>query len=202
MMRVNNERYYIMLKDNWKTYLEPIGVKLPKENTWQRKTLEFLYENINEWVTKKAIMEGIGYTGTDLQAPRHLSAFGWYIKQDLKGKYKFVTTEKVYPKWIPDKRTTNIVAGDWDEIKKFYNYKCATCGSKEGELHNHINKITKIEKGHKDPELDLTIENTIPQCKYCNGRFKDNFKFDNYGLPVMFKIENVWTPVPNYNRKK
>ena len=108
----------------------------------------------------------------------------------------------VYPKWIPDKRTTNIVAGDWDEKKEMYDNKCATCGSKEGESHNHTNKIVKMEKGHKDPELDLTIENTIPQCNYCNKRFKDIYKFDNFGLPVMIKLENVWYNIPNYNRKK
>ena len=196
--------HFIMntLYNEWVKYLKPKGVKLPKEDTWGRKSLEFMYVNLNAWVSKEIIIEGIGYTGPDLQAPRHFSASGWYVEQDYKGNYKLVCVKETFPKWIPDKRTTNIASDSWDELKQKYNNECATCGSKEGEPHRHTNKKTKLEKGHKNPELDLTIENTIPHCNYCNKRFKDTYKFDNYGLPVMIKLEGVWYDIPNYDRSK
>ena len=191
-----------MLKDEWEVNLNPCGVKLPKEDSWKREVLEFLYENINEWVSKESIIEGIGYNGTDLQAPRHLASDGWYIKQDYKVSYKLVSVTKILPNWIPKKRTTNIPVADWESLKTYFKNKCASCGSDEGQPHIHTGQIVKLEKGHKDPDLDLTLENTIPQCNYCNKRHKDIFKFDNYGIPIMVKIEGVWVDIPNYNRTK
>lgn len=204
-MKLSNEftgENMITLHDVWNEYLKPEGVILPKEDTLSRETLEYLYKNLNKWVSKQNIIENIGYTGTDLQAQRHLSSKGWYIEQDYKGNYRLVTIKEVFPNWIPDKRTTNIASDSWDELKQKYNNECATCGSKEGEPHRHTNKKTRLEKGHKDPNLDLTIENTIPQCNYCNKRFKDTFKFDNYGLQVAIKLAGVWHDIPNYNRTK
>ena len=56
--------FYIMniLYNEWVKYLKPKGVKLPKEDTWGRKSLEFMYVNLNAWVSKEIIIEGIGYT--------------------------------------------------------------------------------------------------------------------------------------------
>jgi hypothetical protein len=186
----------------WKKYLEAKGVKIPRVGTWRRKTLEFLFITQNQWISKENIIKGIKYDGSDLQAPRHLSSSGWYIEQDYKGNYKLVTIKKTFPSWISNKRTTNITPNSWKELKQKYNNQCATCGSKEGKPHRHTNKKTKLEKGHKDPTLDLTIGNTIPQCNYCNKRFKDTYKFDNYGISVMIKLKGVWYDIPNYNRIK
>ena len=98
----------------WERYLKLKGVKIPRENTWGRKVLELLYKNKKEWVFKKDIIEGIDYSGPDLQAPRHLSAAGWYIEQDYKGGYRLVSVKEAFPQWIPDKRTTNITSGSWE----------------------------------------------------------------------------------------
>jgi len=190
------------LYDNWNGYLKPSGVTLSGEGTWNRKTLEYLYQNLNEWKSKEEIIRAIGYDGNDLQAPRHLPEKGWYIKQDNKANYKLVSVEKTYPNWIPDKRKTNISANSWEELKQKYNYECASCGSKESKPHRHTNKIVKIEKGHKDPDKDLTLDNTIPQCNYCNKRSKDTYKFDNYGWHIEIKLNGVWHKIPNYNREK
>lgn len=190
------------LQENWEKHLKNKGVKIPRADTWSRMSLEFLFKNQNRWVSKQKIIEGIGYDGSDLQAPRHLSANGWYLEQDYKGNYKLVNVNKPFPKWIPDKRNTDLSINSWKELKQKYKNKCATCGSEEGKPHNHTNKITKLEKGHKDPEKYLNIKNTIPQCNYCNKRFKDTYKFDNYGIPIMIKLKGVWYDIPNYNRTK
>jgi len=187
---------------NWNEHLKGKGVKLPRESSWGRKSLEFLYESIGTWVSKELIIEGISYTGSDLQAPRHLSAKGWFVEQDYRGNYKLVSVKETFPKWIPEKRTTNIASDSWNELKEKYNNECATCGSKEGEPHRHTNKKTKLERGHKDPDLDLKLDNMIPQCNYCNKRFKDTYKFDNYGLQVMIKLKGVWLDIPNYGTTK
>jgi len=190
------------LYEQWETHLKNSGVKIPGDVSWGRKSLEYLFKNLNRWVSKEDIIKGIKYNGYDLQAPRHLSSSGWYIEQDYRGNYKLITVKKPFPAWIPDKRTTDITSISWKELKQRYNNECATCGSKEGSPHRHTNKKTKLEKGHKDPTLNLTIKNTIPQCNYCNKRFKDIYKFDNYGLPILIKIKNVWYNIPNYDRTK
>ena len=192
----------ITLYDHWNEYLEPLGVKLSREGSWNRKTLEFLYQKLNQWISKEEIIGSIGYDGNDLQAPRHLSREGWFIEQDNKANYKLVSVKKTYPNWIPDKRKTNISTNSFEELKQKYNYECATCGSKENKPHRHTGKIVKIEKGHKDPDKDLTLDNIIPQCNYCNKRFKDTYKFDNYGIPIEIRLNGVWQKIPNYNREK
>jgi hypothetical protein len=184
----------------WEKSLKPLGVKLPKDSSWKRKTLEYLYKKEGEWVSKEAIICYIGYDRNDLQAPRHLPSSGWYIEQDFRGNYKLVSSTEILPNWIPEKRKTNIRVADWEGLKAHYKNKCASCGSDEGQPHNHTGKITKLEKGHKNPDLDLTIKNMIPQCNYCNKRYKDMYIFDSYGIAVEIKLNNIWNKIPNYNR--
>jgi hypothetical protein len=180
----------VTLHSEWMTNLRDLGVKLPGEGTFGRNTLEYLYTHINTWVAKESIISAINYKGNDLQAPRHLGASGWNIEQDFKGNYKLVTVAAVADSWIPNKRTTNISPIDFKSLKIKFNNECASCGSKEGTPHRHTNKITKLERGHKDPELDLTLDNMIPQCNYCNKRYKDRFKFDNYGMIVAVRTDD------------
>jgi hypothetical protein len=174
----------------WESNLKDLNVKLPKEGSWARKSLEYLYENIGTWKHKTDIIKGIGYNKTDLQ-PRHLNKqYGWYVEQDGKANYKLVSVTEVWPQWIPNKRTTIISAVDFDELKEKYNYQCASCGCKEGEPHRYnAGEIVKLERGHKDPDLDLKLDNMIPQCGYCNKRYKNRFKFDNYGMIIAVRVD-------------
>lgn len=78
---------------------------------------------------------------------------------------------------------------EWESIKKKYNYRCATCGSKEGEPNlKYSNSITKLQKGHKDPKRSLTINNIIPQCSECNRADKNNWIYNDKGRVI--KISN------------
>ena len=43
------------------------------------------------------------------------------------------------------------------------------------------NKTTKLEKGHMNPKLPLTLGNTIPHCSECNSQYKDKFIFNKLG---------------------
>ena len=40
------------LYDNWNGYLKPSGVTLSGEGTWNRKTLEYLYQNLKIYTKK------------------------------------------------------------------------------------------------------------------------------------------------------
>ena len=64
-------------------------------------------------------------------------------------------------------------------------------------------------KSIKDENTWLYIERTKTRGQMINlGRnvlLNNNVlvvKFDNYGIPIMVKIEGVWVDIPNYNRTK
>jgi predicted restriction endonuclease len=49
------------------------------------------------------------------------------------GSYKLVSLEKPYPAFAQDRRV-GFDTDDFDEIKKQYGYRCATCGSKMPDM--------------------------------------------------------------------
>ena len=49
--------------------------------------------------------------------------------------------------------------------------------------------ITLLQQGHKDPSLPLTLNNTIPQCQFCNRASRNYFIFDNKG-----RVEKIYDP--------
>ncbi len=75
-----------------------------------------------------------------------------------------------------------------------YGCKCACCGSKEGEPMSRSNGITKLEKGHMNPDLPLNYNNTIPQCQYCNGASLDKRMYNKKGETIAIKDKktNQW----------
>lgn len=135
----------------------------------------------------------IGKKINDLQAPRHLATqYGWCIQSGRNnpspdvpsGYYKLITLESSLPNFSK-KRRENYGNNDFEKIKKSYGYRCATCGSKEGEPHNYWkHTIVKLEKGHMDPTKSLSEGNIIPQCQCCNKAVKGKFKFSKSGLPT------------------
>lgn len=82
-------------------------------------------------------------------------------------------------------REGRLAAKSFDDLKFVYANKCVTCGIKEGEVDTRNNVKVKLQQGHMNPRKELTLENTIPQCQYCNQTNKDNFEFDMYGRPVI-----------------
>jgi predicted restriction endonuclease len=93
---------------------------------------------------------------------------------------------------IKEKRDSELLTESvWLSIKQEYNYKCACCGCSEGDEMTRANGICKLEKGHMDPDLPLTSDNTIPQCPYCNGSSKDKRKFNKKGDTIAIKEKNT-----------
>ena len=130
----------------------------------------------------------------DVQQARHLSKQKGYniisgTRGDINekipaGYYKLIDLENPYPSYKPDRRE-GIQSESFEELKKEYDYRCATCGSKEGEFHNiRKNEITKLQAGHMNPSKPLELGNIIPQCQVCNRPDRDRWIYDKMGRVI------------------
>lgn len=210
------EKFSLKLKEEFETYLKPLGVKFPKENTAKFYWLICLRKYIKKQVHKDAISEVLENLGLNLgkdQQVRHLAADGWYVlnkgdkvpdkKETIKSGFHMLYSvenckKNFYAKKL--KRQGRIAAKTWDDLKIVYSSMCATCGSVENKPNRYFpDKVTMLEQGHIDPNKPLSIDNIIPQCQYCNKAYKDKFMFDENGRivcimntePVIKSPENV-----------
>lgn len=206
---------YKILEDYHKKYLKKYNVKLPRlyfRGKYSKGALSLIYLARNypktHTVTKKELTDFIRnyYPDTnDVQQGRHLAAQqGWFIESGQRGdidtklksgEYRLITLKCPYPnfRYYEDKnRNTDmekVSKDEWENIKEKYNYRCATCGSKEGQPNlRYSNSITKLQKGHKDPNKSLTVNNIIPQCSECNRADKNNWIYNDKGRVI--KISN------------
>lgn len=204
-------KLYLEISSIYNEKLKEYGVKLPgllkgDQYTINALVLVYLYEKIGKVVSKQELtdfLRSMGHEVNDVQQARHLAQqAGWYIlsgtrgdieceKYNVKsGEYMLKTIEEPYPSFKNLKRTESLNVSSWEELKKKYDNRCATCGSKEGEL-NFLYPASKttLQQGHKDPSLPLTLENTIPQCPFCNRASRNYFVFDNKG-----RVEKIYDP--------
>jgi len=201
----NNEirEIYSMISDYYKKFLEKYGVKLPKltdtKSNYTKDALVLVYLAQDYPDTKKVSKEELTqfirqyYPNVpDVQQARHLGAQkGWFIaaggrdNKDVilaRGEYQLISLEKPYPAFhghrIEDTE-------EWEELKRQYGYRCATCGSKEGEPNIHWpNTITRLQKAHMDPSKPLVPGNIIPQCEKCNRADRNNWVYDERGRVI------------------
>jgi DNA-directed RNA polymerase subunit RPC12/RpoP len=215
-MKFSKEQIEILYKEietSWKNNLSKFGVSLPKLKNGNGYTkdalvLVYLYKNIGKSVSKEELTSFIKqyYSNVnDVQQARHLGQQkGWFILSGTRGdieskeykikagEYMLVTLEKHYPNFTNLRRDYNETESFWEQMKKEYNYRCATCGSEEGKPNIHYpSSITKLQKGHKDPTKQLTKDNTIPQCEKCNRADRNYFIYDNKGRVIQIANPNV-----------
>ena len=129
----------------------------------------------------------------DVQQARHLGKQkGWYIESGTRGdiassklnpgEYLLKTLEQPYPGFKYERRKSSV---NFDILKKQYDYRCACCGSKEGEPHRYSKSVkTVLHQGHMDPSKPLTPDNTIPQCDICNRPDRNWWVYDKRGRVV------------------
>jgi len=213
MKRLSDEeikKIYDMICKHHEKQLKQYGVKLPRltdsegNHTKDALVLVYLsqgYPNTKE-VSKGELTQFIRqyYPDTaDVQQARHLAAQkGWFIASGTRGnkhisldygEYKLITLERPYPGFIPQRRART---GDWEKIKVQYKYRCATCGSKDGEPNFHWpNTITKLLKAHMNPNKPLTPGNIIPRCEKCDRADRNNWVYDERGRVIKLANSNV-----------
>ncbi len=201
------EETYRMIKNYHERHLAVHGVKLPiLENaagyTKDALTLIYLaqgYPNTRA-VSKEELTQFIRsyYPNTnDVQQARHLGAQkGWFIaagsrdNRDVhleRGEYQLVSLERPYPAFHGHRAAE---AAGWEELKAAYGYRCATCGSREGEYHLHWpNTRTRLQMAHMNPLRGLVPGNIIPQCQKCNRADRNNWVYDERGRVI--KVANA-----------
>ena len=180
------------LENVWKEHLESKGVKLPKKGNL-RVALDYLYDNFGvgchiDSIKEYVISKGIILKGTDPVQVRHLRGqSGWYIVKEDKFHHKLVSVTDCTPGYIPEKRASKLNDANWTTMKEEYGYACVNCGSKEGEpLRWDQTRITVLQQGHMDPRKDLTYDNCIPQCGFCNQQYMSKAVFNRHGFVVDF----------------
>lgn len=205
------ESIYETVKSYHEKYLKKVGVKLPKlynsKKEFTKDALILVYLSYNYPNTRKVTKSELtNYIRTyypevnDVQQARHLGAQkGWWILAggrdnivlSLKsGEYQLYTLEQAYPSFKNDHRYSQ--TDDWEQIKLFYNYRCATCGSQEGLPNLHWTETkTKLQMGHMNPRKSLIAGNIIPQCQKCNQADRDRWVYDEKGRVIRISNPNV-----------
>ncbi len=163
--------------------------------------LIFLYKYLNCFVHKDMVSafvrKFIKNAALDQQV-RHLGSQNfWYVlnkgakvpnsDETVPSGYNYlVSIEMPNPKAVAEalKRTGRLGARNFNELKLAYGCKCATCGIEEGKKDSRNEEIVVLQQGHMNPRRPLTLENTIPQCQYCNQTYKDYFQFNEYGRVI------------------
>lgn len=204
------KEYYKRVTEAHEEHLKALGITLPRLQNGENFSkdaivLAFLAKNLGKPVSKATLTEVIRhfYPDTnDVQQGRHLGKQkGWNIASGRRGdfsvelandEYCLVSLETAYPGFLGSDGPRSVRMGkDFQEIKASYGFRCATCGSREGEI-NLINPgvKTKIQEGHMDPRKPLSLENVIPQCQVCNQAYTDKFVFDGQGRVVDINISS------------
>lgn len=198
-------------------YLKKFGVKLPnlytRDKNYSKNALVLVYlarDYPNTQKTDKkeltAFVRSFYPNTNDVQQARHLGAQdGWWIVAggrdnivlNLKrGFYQLYSLTEKYPAFTRERRTIDFA--NWEELKENFNYRCLTCGSKEGEPHLHWPATkTKLQKAHKNPNKPLHRENIIVQCQKCNRADRNRWVYDNKGRVVKLADANF---VKNFDK--
>ena len=199
----------IALIESKKENLIRQGVKIPGYKSNRGLALICLTMNYGEEVkcsdVLKFVVENKHNTSVHTEV-RQLWADGLYVlgTDTLHKKcYKLVTLDEPLPKYIEKKRKSKLSEEQFEEIKKKYNYECASCHCKEGEPHpKNPSKIVKLQMGHMDPNKELTVDNCIPQCPHCNQTNRDDYIYNKHGGIEKINNINVLFRLLDYNEIK
>ena len=201
------QQTYDLIAEFHAKHLDELGVKLPQlrksngDYVLSALTLVYLARGYPavQTVSKSELTQFMRqYVPeiNDVQQARHLAAqSGWYILSGTRkdgrdmniqpGEYRLISLEKAYPGFNSQRRVDLSSPDYWEQLKAAYGYRCACCGSKEGEPNfNWPDTVTVLQKGHMDPTKALGPGNLIPQCVKCNQPARDFWIFDDKGRVV------------------
>ena len=184
------------IKDDHAKYLADKKVHLPKPQSLKAHQLTILGAFVGRPIHKDIITQFVqikNQSASGDQQVRHLKRNGWWVlgKDDqtpdgdqIPSRHHLLfDTSKPHPDFLTTRgKRQNMNTKDFEEIKRNYQNRCATCGSKENEPHlQQSTEITKLQKGHMDPHKPLDVDNIIPQCQICNRAYLNDFVFDDRG---------------------
>ena len=193
------------VKQVWKDVEQNINEMSDEEfiNYLDVKELQliFLYKHIHCFVHKDLVSEFVRKYKPSAaldQQVRHLGTqLLWYVlnksakvpdKDEVvpSGYNYLVSIETPNPKAVALalKRSGRLAAKSFDDLKIVYENKCATCGIDEGKKDTRNGLVVALQQGHMNPRKPLTLDNTIPQCQYCNQQYLDYFCFNEHGRVV------------------
>jgi hypothetical protein len=203
LSRYINNYYYNIYKQKWKEKLQIFNIPLYKQNTGFGQAMIYLLYNLNnnckiEYIKKFVKKNGVKLCGSDSLQLRHVARYYNLLKgyennpntniQVPKSHFCLLDLDKHHPSYIPDRNTSILLTEkEWKTMKKDYEYKCATCGNKEGDILRYNKyKITKLHKGHMNPLKVGNTKNIIPQCEDCNKQYKNKAIFNKQGRVINF----------------
>lgn len=218
MTETDIDKLYETITQFHTKYLKQFGVKLPKlydnNGNFTKDALVLCYLTNGYPNTKKVTKEELTkfvrefYPDVnDVQQARHFGAQqSWWIVaggrdnivlEIKRGEYQLYTLEQPYPNFKKGHRIKD--TDNWEEIKASYNYRCATCGSQEGQPHFHWSATkTILQKAHKDPNKPLIAGNIIPQCQKCNQADRNRWVYDDKGRVIKLADANF---VHNFDKE-
>lgn len=123
--------------------------------------------NIKYWLGKKRLDISNGQMGNK----NHM--FGKFSGENNPKWKGGISKNKKYVSWRKNKRNRVIKRlkeegsfhtwGEWETLKKQYNWTCPCCGKSEPEINLTEDHIVPLSKGGSD-----NIENIQPLCLSCN----------------------------------
>lgn len=190
----------------WEHKLKDKGVRKPGGAFLS--ALCFLYINIGKAVSIddiKTYVRNDGFTlgGGDSLQVRHLAkqfGFNMYKGGELyngekipRSHYMLADILTPHPSFIPETRSGHLSEESWIQLKNDpHENECATCGDKEGKPAKwNKYEIVKLQKGHMDPRLPLTLDNCIPMCRNCNQFYKNKAVFNREGKVTLYNEKGL-----------
>ena len=187
--QAENDKYTDLYQE-WELYLKPHGVKFPTQDTILGCALLHLYMNLGTYIhidkiKKFVINKGFTPSGDSPQVRQLRCTNGFWVDKKGSSEHRLVTIEKKAPSYIREKRDIRLTSDIWNTLLKEYDYQCVLCGAEEGKpMRWDKTVVTKLQKGHMDPRKELNEANCIPQCSFCNQRYKNKAVFDKRGQVV------------------
>ena len=181
-------------------HLERYGVRMPTKGSNKALHLVYLHKYMGTLVHKDTVSAFVRSVnpeaGADQQV-RHLARDGWNVlnshnaisenERVPNGYHMLRDVTTVKPEFLHQRlrRVGRLGASTFEELKVIYDYRCATCGDREGNSPRlNPQEVVRLQQGHMNPSQPLTLDNTIPQCQYCNQTYQDNFVFDHNGRVI------------------
>lgn len=179
------------LQDIHEEYLAKFDVKLPRANLYNERAksiwLAVLYHFVGKDVHKNTISAVCQRDNPNLapdQQVRHLKRDGWKLISDGNGNHKLDPFQPSLELMNDRVRRDGLLSAEsFEDVKRTFGHKCATCGAREGRPDSRYGEdLVVLQRGHRDPAKPGTDKlNIIPQCQFCNRAYRGDFVFDERG---------------------